>query len=218
MNQRRTLIVYIDGFALYKGLLQRKHNDLKWLDLERFARKLFPKNEVVGVKFFTAALKPLTNDPGVGERQQHYWRALRTTSVEIVEGNFLFTKPWLPLHPEVHDEVGHVLTVRVKRPEEKGTDVALASHLIFDAIEGAAEAFAVITNDSDLVAPVRMLTARGHQVHLVSVAGSQYNKAFDAAGIKSVRQIRRGLLVASQFPDSVRGADGQGIKKPKEWP
>lgn len=123
-------MVYIDRFALYKGLLQREFPEFKWLDLEALACRLFPHREVVGVKFFTAALKPLTNDPGIGQRQQVYWRALRTTNVEIIEGKFNFVKQHLPVHPQEVGEDGRVLTVRVKRPEEKGSDVALASHLI----------------------------------------------------------------------------------------
>lgn len=68
-------MVYVDGFALYKGLLQYGAPEYKWLDLEALACRLFPHRDVVGVKFFTAPLKPLTNDPGIGQRQQIYWRA-----------------------------------------------------------------------------------------------------------------------------------------------
>lgn len=43
--------------------------------------------------------------------------------------------------------------MRVNRPEEKGSDVALASHLLVDALENRADSYALITNDSDLVPP-----------------------------------------------------------------
>lgn len=217
MRSRRTVLVYVDGFALYKALLQRRHPAFKWLDLEAMARRLFPHRTVVGVKYFTAALKPLTNDPGIGQRQQVYWRALRTTSVEIVEGTFLFNRQYLPLHPEVLDPSGRVVTVRVKRPEEKGTDVALASHLLVDAFDGAADSFAVVTNDSDLVPPMRMLAARGRSLALVSVAGDRYNKAFASIGLETVRQIRAGTLASSQFPDSLEDAAGRILHRPRRW-
>lgn len=218
MRSRRSVMVYVDGFALYKGMLQYQFPEYKWLDLEALSRRLFPHRDVVGVKFFTATLKPLTNDPGIGQRQQVYWRALRTTGVEIVEGKFQFSRQYLPLHPEQLDGSGRVITVRVKRPEEKGSDVALASHLIFDALESRADSFAVITNDSDLVPPMQMLATRGRPVALVSVAREKYNKAFELAGIETVRQIRRGTLAASQFPDRIVDGDGRTIRKPPTWP
>lgn len=210
-------MVYVDGFALYKALLQRRFSEYKWLDLEALACRLFPHRDVLGVKFFTARLKPLTNDPGVGQRQQIYWRALRTTSVEVIEGKFNFVKQFLPLHPEQVDTSGRVVTVRVKRPEEKGSDVALASHLIVDALEDRADSYAVVTNDSDLVPPMQLLRARNKDLALVSVAQEKYNKAFELAGIETVRQIRQGTLAASQFTPTLVDDAGRTIRKPPTW-
>jgi len=221
MYPRKTVMVYIDGFSLYKGMLQRSFPEYKWLDLEALAGRLFPRRSVVGVKFFTAPLKPLTNDPGVGQRQQIYWRALRTTRVEIVEiveGKFIFSKQHLPLHPEELDEAGRVRTVQVERPEEKGSDVALASHLVVDALENRADSYALITNVSDLVPPLRLLSSRGKDLTLVSVVNEKYNKAFESAGLRAIRQIRRGTLASSQFPATLRDAEGRTFRKPPTWP
>ncbi len=217
MRSRRTVAVYIDGFALYKALLQRTFPQYKWLDLEALSRRLFPYRDVVKVKCFTAAVKPTTNDPAVGQRQQVYWRALEATNVEIITGKFSFVKQWLPLHPEQLDPAGRVVTTLVKRPEEKGSDVALASHLILDAVDGVADSFAVLTNDSDLAPPIDLLTKRGHPIALVSVAGTRYNKAFNLAGIETVRQIRNGTLNASQFLPTLRDDQGRTIRKPPTW-
>lgn len=193
MRARRTVAVYVDGFALYKALLQYRYPQHKWLDLAALCARLFPRRDVVKV-------------------------ALRTTEVEIVEGNFSFVKQYLPIHPEEVGDNGKVVTVRVKRPEEKGSDVALASHLILDAIDDVADSYAIITNDSDLAPPVGMLCARGYRVALVSVAGPHYNKAFEATGIETVRQIREGTLRASQFGRRLIDAEGRTIAKPASWP
>jgi uncharacterized LabA/DUF88 family protein len=217
MRSRRTLLLYVDGFALYKGMLQYGYPQYKWLDLTALARRLFPHRDVVGVKYFTAALRPSTNDPGIGQRQQIYWRALRTTGVQIIEGRFHFARQYLPLHPEQLDAAGRVITVKVKRPEEKGSDVALASHLIIDALEARADSYAVVTNDSDLVPPLQMLSERGKPVALVSIMGEKYNKSLEAAGLESVRQIRRGTLAASQFAPTLVDEDGRTIRKPPSW-
>ena len=201
----------------YTTLRGTTFSEYKWLDLEALACRLFPHRDVLGVKFFTARLKPLTNDPGVGQRQQIYWRALRTTSVEVIEGKFNFVKQFLPLHPEQVDTSGRVVTVRVKRPEEKGSDVALASHLIVDALEDRADSYAVVTNDSDLVPPMQLLRARNKDLALVSVAQEKYNKAFELAGIETVRQIRQGTLAASQFTPTLVDDAGRTIRKPPTW-
>ena len=169
------------------------------------------------MKFFTAPLKPLTNNPGIGQRQQIYWRALRTTSVEIVGEKFIFNRQYPPKHPEQLDAVGKVVTVQVKRPEEKGTDVALATHLFVDAFDQVVDSYAVVTNDSDLVPPVTALTVRGHAMSLVSVAGARYNKAFADAELDSVRQIRRGTLAASQFPDRLQDHKRWWVHKLPTW-
>ena len=217
MSYLRSIQVYVDGFALYKALLQRKYPEHRWLDLRLLSQRLFPNRDVVGVKYFTAPLKPLTGNPGIGQRQQAYWRALRATGVQVIEGRFVFNRQFLPKHPEELDDTGRVVTVQVKRPEEKGTDVALATHLIVDAFGGVADSSAIVTNDSDLVPPVRALTERDHPVSLVSVMGPSYNKAFTAAGIEGVRQIREGLLAASQLPDRLQDGAGRWIHKPPTW-
>ena len=164
------------------------------------------------MKYFSAQLKPRTNDPGIGQRQQIFWRALRTTGVEIIEGKFSFVKQRLPLHPEQLDADGKVITTLIKRPEEKGTDVALASHLIFDALDGVADSYAVLTNDWIRAAGGDADAARARR-GVVSVAGASYNKAFDVAGIRTVRQIRQGTLRASQFPATL--VDGRGQNDPE---
>jgi len=71
---------------------------------------------------------------------------------------------------------------------------------------------------AQLVPPVKLLTSRGHDLALVSVAGPHYNKAFDAAGLQTARQIREGTLRASQFPVTLVDGDGRTIRKPPTWP
>jgi uncharacterized LabA/DUF88 family protein len=48
--------------------------------------------------------------------------------------------------------------VWVDRPEEKGLDVNLASHRLRDACTKKFEVAVLITNDSDLAEPVRIVT------------------------------------------------------------
>lgn len=214
------MIVYVDGFALYKGMLQRAYPEYKWLNLVSMADRLFSRYEVVQVRYFTARLKPLRDDPQMPQRQEAYLRALATLPrLSTHFGSYIFSKHWLPLHPQQLDSTGKVKTVCVKRPEEKGSDVALASHLLMDALRDRADLYAVVTNDSDLVEPMRLLATEARRsVALVSVAGPHYNKAFNSVPLQTVRAIRRGTLAASQLPPQLQDAAGRWIHKPKAWP
>jgi hypothetical protein len=57
------------------------------------------------------------------------------------------------LPPGAAPEVAYVW-----KTEEKGSDVNLGVHLVRDAFRGAFELAAVLTNDTDLVEPVRIVT------------------------------------------------------------
>ncbi len=47
--------------------------------------------------------------------------------------------------------------VKVIKTEEKGSDFNLATHLLSDGYKGEIDVAVLITNDSDLVAPVRIV-------------------------------------------------------------
>lgn len=85
--------VYVDGFNLYYALKEYADNDgkrYKWLNIAELARKLLPSTtQIVGIKYFTAAISALPHDPDNWIRQQAYWRALKTIPhLEIIEGSF----------------------------------------------------------------------------------------------------------------------------------
>ena len=102
---------------------------------------------------------------------------------------------------------------KVWKTEEKGSDVNLASHLIFDAFRGDFEVAAVLSNDTDLVEPIRIVTRElGLPVGLLCPV------AVPATGLANVasfvRHIRNQHLAASQFPDSIPGTS---VNRPPSW-
>ena len=54
--------------------------------------------------------------------------------------------------------------------EEKGSDVNLSAHLLNDVWKGLFDAAAVISNDTDLVTPIRMVGYREEQARLHRVS------------------------------------------------
>jgi hypothetical protein len=101
------------------------------------------------------------------------------------------------------------------RPEEKGSDVNLASYLLRDAFMGEFDCAIVISNDSDLLTPIRMVRSeRGLLVGglLPRSAGSADLKA----SLSFWKPIRPNVLERCQFPAVMRDDRGE-FHKPKGW-
>jgi hypothetical protein len=81
-----------------------------------------------------------------------YWRALHTLpNLSIVEGDFRKRKVRAKMVTPPPN------SMEVFKTEEKGSDVDLETHLLMDVFLGHYEAAIVITGDSDLVTPIRMV-------------------------------------------------------------
>lgn len=211
--------VYVDGFNLYFRAL-RKHREPdgsshRWLDIGKLAAALLTSHSVERIRYFTARVKSRPENPDSPARQHAYLRALRTIpNVTIHEGRFLQKPKWMKLITPLADGTD---MVRVRKTEEKGSDVNLASYLLLDGFQGKYEAAAVITNDSDLVEPIRMVR---DELKLPVTVLDPCIDTGDSLSLKNVatfyRKIRRGAIAASLFPETLRDARGV-IKKPSVW-
>ncbi len=148
-------IAYIDGFNLYYRALKGTAN--KWLDVRALLQLVYPKNDFEIIRYFTAQVKPLPHDLEQPQRQQVYLRALRTLpGLAIHLGQFTSHEVRLPIMSTLGSTQPRY--ARVLKTEEKGSDVNLASRLVHDAHEGRFETAIVLTNDSDLIEPIRIVT------------------------------------------------------------
>jgi uncharacterized LabA/DUF88 family protein len=208
---RQRSIVYVDGFNLYYGAL--KGTAYKWLDPVHLAKLLFRHHDIQRVKYFTALVAARPHDPNQPQRQQTYLRALRTLlDLEIILGRFYVSYPRMRLR---NPPSAGPVTVQVIKTEEKGSDVNIAAHLLSDAYEGSFDVAVVISNDSDLVLPIEMVTKRlSRRVDLVSPFPAV---AFDLKNVSSTyRRLRQGPLKASQLPTTLTDANGI-FSKPASW-
>ena len=213
--QRATASVYVDGFNLYRRALANGPH--KWLDLQALAENLLHDHDIALIRYFTAHLKPQRHDPQAPQRQQIYLRALRTNPrIHVHLGHFRSDPRDMPLHPLRYDDEGKPVTIRVRKTEEKGSDVNLATHLLLDAFRGLADTYVVVSNDSDLAEPMRVVRDElGFTMGLVTPAG-QPSKALLATNPQLIRQVREGVLAASQFPAVL--SDGNGsFRRPSGW-
>lgn len=209
--------VYIDGFNLYRRVLENEPA-LKWLDIAQMSDLLLPGFDVVRVRYFTARIKATTGtDPHSPARQQAYLRALDTIPrVSIHEGTYRIDKRWMPEHPVRVDADGKIVTVQVRKTEEKGSDVNLAAHMLVDAFKDNADVFFLLSNDSDFSDAFGLVrTEAGKKIGLISPT-DRPSKSLLATAPDHVRTIRHGLLAASQLPDMLTDMHGR-IHRPAAW-
>lgn len=151
VSRKFRVITYIDGYNLYFGMLAEAVKRgtraepspvwyrYMWLNIQGLAENLLlPSQELIAVKYFTS---PISTGRGKQERQNAYLDAIRTLPlVEIIFGRFQ------PDRKEC-DHCGHP----AYHPQEKKTDVNIATNLICDALEDRYDTAILVTGDSDLV-------------------------------------------------------------------
>lgn len=215
MPSRPTIRVYVDGQNLFRRAL--KGTPHKWLDVARLCQQVLPRYDVTRIKYFTALVRPSPHDRYCGERQQTYLAALAADPLlEVHFGYFRKDVLPMPVHPWRVDAQGNPETVLVKRTLEKGSDVNLATHLVWDALHGAADAYAVLSNDSDLVTPIRMLRdLKVIDVGVLLPAQPHAQALIQAASW--VRSLRDGNYAHAQFRGSIELPDGTSVQRPREW-
>ncbi|MGH9439353.1 MAG: NYN domain-containing protein, partial [Terriglobia bacterium] len=162
-------------------------------------------------------------DPAAPARQQVYLDALRTVpEISIHMGSFLTSEKFAGLvkPPEFRPRVTLAQpwpdVVKVLKVEEKGSDVNLASHLLLDAFQNNSDVAAILSNDSDLVEPIRIVSQiMKKPVGLISPVA---NPTRDLGQVASfIKRISISDLAGSQFPDAVIRADGTTVHKPASW-
>ena len=216
--------VYIDGFNLYHGCFDdfktRAHwRRYRWLDLGTLCAKLFPAYQIGRIRYFTALVDPFPNNPDNRARQLLYLRALGTIPHLTVHlGRFATNAKDRPLADPT------AATPRARVPlqmayvierEEKGSDVNLASYLLLDAFNQEYDTAIVVTNDSDLAEPIRLV--RSDLQRQVTLVNPRKTVSVHLANIAdSYKNIREWAIRDSQFPAHLSDANGT-IIKPAWW-
>ena len=201
--------VYIDGFNLYYGAV--KSTPYRWLDLAALCRHMLPQDNVTAIKYFTAKVSARPHDPQQPMRQQIYLRALGTLpNVSIIYGHFLTHSCRMVL-----TNSNPVQKVYVDKTEEKGSDVNLAAHLLHDGFRGLFDTAVLITNDSDLLEPVRIVrqelslpvgVLNPHQIHSCALKSQA----------SFMKRIRQSDVAICQFATPLVDKHGH-FHKPPTW-
>jgi hypothetical protein len=188
------------------------------------ALRTLPEVEIFYGQFLAKAIwRPLLNLP-VGDRAIQHGGDSSTLPpgnhvVEPDPGIVGNAHETLPVNKygksnKVKTPATNTVKVLVHAMEEKGSDVNLASHLINDGWANRYEAAVVISNDTDLVEPIRIVFQELKKPVTI-LCPSSFGAAKPLASVAThVRHIHAAHLKASCFPDTLPGTT---ITKPVEW-
>jgi hypothetical protein len=221
VSRPKRVNIYVDGFNFYYGAFRGQGGRpsafaaYKWLDIRAYAQAVLGDSfEVATVRYFTTRIKPTANDPDKHLRQDAYLRALKAHADVKVhdEGQFRTrqkrAKIIEPGYP--HD------VIQVELREEKGADVNLASWLVFEACQDAFEAAVVISDDSDLLGPVRMVQDKLEKdvfvIHL-----RKRRSSFSHSAKYVYRGDKTHFFSRNQLPETVALPSGGTVAKPAAW-
>lgn len=214
-------IVYVDGFNLYYRAL--KGTAFKWLDLSALCKAVLPDNcDIIGINFYTARISGRI-DPSSPKDQHIYLTALATIpGLQQHFGNFqvkdkfMFLSQPLAFRPPLQTPpVPLPKFANVVKTEEKGSDVNLGAHLVRDAFMKKFEHAVVITNDTDLCEPIRIVVNDAKLPITLMTPVSRPAESLRKLSTH-IRHISSYLGV-SQFPDTVITKDGKELSKPQGW-
>jgi hypothetical protein len=202
--KKNRVIVYVDGFNLYFGMVQSGFTGLKWLNLVNLARSFLKDNqELAEVKYFTS---PITNDPPKEKRQRTYLSALRHTGVKIITGKY-----------QQREVVCNGCSLKWFRVNEKMTDVNIATEMILDAVEDKFDVAILISGDSDLVPAIKIIAEKFYPKYVaVFFPPNRQNVSVKSVAAASF-QLGRKKLKDCQLPDEIMLANGYVLKRPSEW-
>jgi hypothetical protein len=204
--------VYVDGFNLYYGAV--RGTPYKWLNVSRLCSLLLPQHNILRIRYFTARIKSRPHDPDAPTRQQIYLRALGTIpNLTIHFGQFLTHPVWMP---DATSLTTPPKMLRVLKTEEKGSDVNLATYLLLDGFQRAYEVAVLITNDSDLLEPIKVVrNVLGLGVGILC-PNAKASRVLLPPTVNFLKRIRTGVLSNSQFAPQLSDRAGS-FQKPKTW-
>ena len=184
-----------------------------------------PGDRIHRIRYFTAIISQRPGHPDATQNQLTYLRALGTIpNLTIDYGHFLTHA----VRMKLVQTIGGRRTVEVWKTEEKGSDVNLATRMLCDAYDGDFDVAVVISNDSDLLPPIRIIRSRFNlpvgvlnpQIGFPNPTTGQYPKPKNSFALKRevtfYRPIRPSALARCLFPTLLRDSNGT-ITKPTRW-
>ena len=205
VNRPERVIAYIDGFNLYFGLRSKRWAKYYWLDICALCESLLiPGQTLAATKYFTSRIS------GPKDKQ-----ARQTKFLDAIQANGTLSVFYgkYQTNEQRCRTCGNVARI----PQEKMTDVNIATEMLVDAFSGSMDTALLVSADSDLVGPVRAVRRLFAAKRVVACfPPGRSSKALKQAASAWIT-IGRDSLSASQMPKTVRLQSGYLIERPDEW-
>lgn len=149
MKQKKRAIIYIYGFNFYNGLIEKGLSKFKWIDYFSLSQNITPVDyEPVLVRYFTTRIK--------GDNEKHNRQQKFIISLEAHLGNKISCQygrfQIFPSHCK-HCKATPIYCENCSneyiKPNEKKTDVNIATMMMVDCIENKTECVLLVSGDSD---------------------------------------------------------------------
>lgn len=202
------IATYIDGFNLYFGLKAAGYKRYYWLDLQALSSALLKPGQVlVTAHYFTSRIRSNgANTPDM-QRQSDYLDALATRPrLSIHFGHFLEKQ-------RSCRQCGSTWTDY----EEKMTDVNIAAQLLCDAHDDVYDTAIIISGDSDLTTPVKLVRSRFPQKRIIIALPPKRHSNELQKAASGFFKVNETALRHSQLPLIVPAANGHPIHRPMRW-
>lgn len=208
MCEIKRVIAYIDGFNLYYGLKSKGWRRYYWLNIKTLVESLLkPHQQLLETKYFTARITPRPHDLSKAKRQSVFLEALETLpDLSIHYGLFL-----------QNEQKCHTCGATWMVPEEKMTDVNIATELLIDAFHDRFDTALIMSGDSDLASTIEKLQQLfPHKMVVVAFPPNRISKRLRQIA-KASFVIGEAKIRKSQFPDEVQKPDGIILRRPSTW-
>ena len=204
MLKKERVIVYVDGFNLYFGMVESGLDTFKWLDINSLVNNLLkPNQELVKIKYFTSRVN---NNPNKLQKQNTYIEALETTGVKVYYGRY-------QSNPVECNRCGNIWADY----NEKMTDVNIATHMIIDVFKDEYDAAFLISGDSDLVPPIKEIHNTFNKKRVFVLFPPKRHNQSVALVARGSMTLGKKKIKDNQFDDEVKKSDGYVLKKPDDW-
>ncbi len=220
----KKVIFYIDGFNFYNGLrnaakeVDNKPNSNRWkkfywIDIVKLCASLLKDDEkLIYVRYFTA--RPLSK--GKRERQNRLLAVneyLNNDLIKITYGTYF----------EKKIECRATCKETFLQPEEKQTDVNIASSILEDYFTGLCDKTVVITADSDLFPPLKVIYKMNkrmraeHEIEVLFPPGRFCSEIYNCPFLK-VKLLKgyRSAFNKALLPKVIKIRD-KSIEIPPKW-
>ena len=213
-------IVYIDGFNLYYGMKGKYGKKYSWLDIEQFSNQITPiGHSLVVAKYFTSRIKRNSTDPDKPKRQALYLRVLKSFEPRVltIEGNYQVFQSHCK-HCNTYISCSNCGTPHFK-PNEKKTDVNIATALLVDAFEDKCDQQILVSGDSDYENTLLELRRLFPEKELIVAfpPKRRNNKLVGENKCTLAIDIPEDAFSQTQLPERITLPDGRVIQKPAEW-